>query len=234
MAAFYEARTCLERSIEIDPGYARAFAMLARTYTYTYVEPRNEEYLNPTTLQRSDELARTAVQLDASLPQARTMLGSVLMFKRRHEEAIAEYEQAFALNPNFTDHGFGLCLVFAGQPERAIEVMQASIRLEPFRNATRLAYTGNAHYMLGRYEEAVVSLRESARRMPNLRITPLWLAAAYAQLGQLDDARAAADEVRRIEPGFTIERWKVTAPYKRPEDSERLFDGVRKAGLPYS
>jgi adenylate cyclase len=232
MSSFYDARRCLERSIAIDPGYARAYAMLARTYNYAYVEPRNEEYLNPATLQRSDQLASTAVQLDASLPQAHTMLGAVLIFKRRHEEAIAEYEQAFALNPNFSDHGFGLCLVFAGRPQRAIETMQASTRLEPFRNATRLAYMGNAHYMLGQYEEAVTPLSESARLMPNLRITPLWLAAAYAQLGRLDEARAAADEVRRIEPGFTIERWKVTAVYKRPEDAERLFDGIRKAGLP--
>lgn len=232
MASFYDARRCLERSITIDPEYARAYAMLARTYAYTYVEPRNEEYVSPATLERADVLARTAVQLDASLPQARTMLGSVLMFKRQHEEAIAEFEHAFALNPNFSDHGFGLCLVFAGQSGRAIEVMRASTRLEPFRNATRLAYTGNAYYMLGRYEEAVAPLRESARRMPNLRITPLWLAAAYAQLGRVDEARAAADEVRRIEPDFTIERWKPTAAYKKLEDAEHLFDGIRKAGLP--
>jgi adenylate cyclase len=234
MASFYEARKCLERSITIDPGYARAYAMLARTYNYTYVEPRNDEYLNPAALERADELARTAVQLEATLPQARSMLGAVLIFKRRHEEAIAEFEQAFALNPNFSDHGFGLCLLFAGQPERAIEVMQASMRLEPFRNATRLAYMGSACYMLGRYSEAVTPLRDSARRMPDLRITQLWLAATYAQLDRLGEARAAADEVRRIEPDFTIERWKLTAVYKRPEDSERLFDGIRKAGLPES
>ncbi len=234
MASFYEARRCLEQTIAIDPGYARAYAMLARTHLYAYLEPRNEEYLNPLALQRADELARTAVQLDASLPQTRTMLGTALMFKRRHEESVAEYEQAFALNSNFYDQGFGLCLVFAGQPARAIEVMQASMRLEPHRNATRLAYIGNACYMLGRYEEAITPLRESAWRMPDLRITHLWLAAAYAQLGRLDEARAAADEVLRIEPDFAIERWKRTAVYKRPEDSERLFDGIRKAGLPDS
>ena len=93
---------------------------------------------------------------------------------------------------------------------------------------------GNAYYMLGRDDEAVTQLRESAWQMPNLRITQLWLAAAYAQLGRLSEARAAADEVRRIEPHFTIERWKRTAVYKRPEDAQRLFDGIRKAGLPES
>ena len=82
MTSFYEARRCLEQSIAIDPGYARAYAMLAFTYIYTYLEPRNDEYLNPSALQRSDELARTAVQLDASLPQARARLGAALTFKR--------------------------------------------------------------------------------------------------------------------------------------------------------
>ena len=91
---------------------------------------------------------------------------------------------------------------------------------------------GNAYYMLGRYAEAIAPLRESALQMPNLRITHLWLAAAYAQLGQLMEARAAAAEVLRIEPGFTIDRWKRTAVYKNPEDAEHLFDGLRKVGLP--
>lgn len=233
-AALYEARQFLERSIAIDPGYARALAVLGRTYAYAYVEPRDADYLNPAALERANTLARTAVRLDPNLPQARALLGAVLMFSSRHEEALVEYERGFALNPNFIDYGFGLCLVFAGQPAKAIEMMQASMRLDPHRNSTRLAYMGNAHYMLGRYAEAVPPLRESALQMPNLRITHLWLAAAYAQLGQLVEARAAAADVLRIEPGFTIDRWKRTAVYKRPEDAEHLFDGLRKAALPES
>jgi adenylate cyclase len=86
--------------------------------------------------------------------------------------------------------------------------------------------------MLKRYPEAIPPLRECAWLMPNFRIVRLWLAAAYAQAGQLTEARAAADDVRRIEPGFTIDRWKVTAVYKNQEDAEHLFDGLRKAGLP--
>jgi len=105
MASFYEARRCLERSITIDPSYAPAYVVLSRTYAYAYVEPRNTEYLNPTTLARAEELARTAVQLDATLPQARSTLGFALMFKRRHQDAVAEFVQAFALNPNFSDQG---------------------------------------------------------------------------------------------------------------------------------
>jgi adenylate cyclase len=232
-AALYESRRLLERSLAIDPDYARAYALLSWTYVHTYVEPRDAEYLNPAGLDHAHELARKAVQLDPNLPQAHIHLGWVLLFKRRHDAAIAELEKARALNPNLVDHRYGLCLVYAGEPAKAAEVLQANSRLDPFQHhASHSNFLGHAYYMLKRYAEAVPLLREAAARVPNLRIIPLWLAAAYAQLGQLADARAEAAEVLRIEPAFTIEKWKCTAVYRRPEDAEHLFDGLRKAGLP--
>ena len=228
----YEARRLLEKSLSIDPNYARAYATLARSHVATYLEPRDGDYLDSVGLDRAHEFARKAVQLDGNLPQAHAQLGWVLLFQRQHEAAIAEYERALSLNPNFSDSGLGLCLAFAGEPARAIDILQADLRLDPFQNASRLGYVGHALYMLKRYPEAVPPLRECAWRMPNFRIVHLWLAAAYAQTGQLVEARAEADEVRRIEPGFTIDRWKSTAVYKYQEDAEHLFEGLRKSGLP--
>ena len=57
-------------------------------------------------------------------------------------------------------------------------------------------------------------------------------ASAFAQLGQVEEARGEAAEVLRINPAFTIESWKRTAPFKDPKDLEHLIDGLRKAGLP--
>jgi adenylate cyclase len=232
VASIYEARRLLEKSLSIDPNYARAYAILARTYIVTYLEPRDCDYLLAAGLERAHEFARKAVELDGGLPEAHAQFGWVLLFQRRHEAAIVEYERAISLNPNFSDTGFGLCLMFAGEPGRAIDILQANLRLEPFQNASRLGYIGHAHYMLNRYPEAIPALRECAWLMPNFRIVRLWLAAAYAQAGQLTEARAAANDVRRIEPEFTIDRWKATAVYKNQEDAEHLFDGLRKAGLP--
>ena len=232
VASVYEARRLLEKSLSIDPNYARAHAVLARTHVHAYLEPRDSDYLIPAGLVRAHEFARKAVQLDGGLPEAHAQFGWVLLFQRQHEAAIVEYERAMSLNPNFTEAGFGLCLTFAGEPERGMDLLQANLRLDPFQNASRLGYFGHAHYMLKRYREAISPLRECAWLMPNFRIVRLWLAAAYAQDGQITEARAAADDVRRIEPGFTIDRWKVTAVYKNQADAEHLFDGLRKAGLP--
>jgi adenylate cyclase len=227
-----EARKLLEQSLTIDPGYARAYGVLSWTYVHTYLEPRDQDYLNPAGLDRAHDLASKAVTLDASLPHARAQLGWALVFKRRYDEAIGECERSIALNRNFTEHRYGLILVYAGQAAKGVDVLQANVRLDPFQLPSRLAYLGNALYMLKRYDEAVPPLRECASRMRYFRIGHLWLAAALAQLGRMEEARAAAAEVLRIEPGFTIQRWKCTAVYRNPDDAERLFDGIRQAGLP--
>jgi hypothetical protein len=88
--------------------------------------------------------------------------------------------------------------------------------------------------MLKRYGEAVRLLRECASRLPNQQWPHVWLAGAYAQSGQLEEAKAAAAEVLRINPGFTIESYKRLAVHKDPKDVERRLDGLRKAGLPES
>ena len=91
---------------------------------------------------------------------------------------------------------------------------------------------GQANYMLNPYGDAVRLFRESVSRLPNLQWPHLWLASAYAQSGQVEEARAEAAEVLRINPGFTIESWKRLAVYKDPKDVEHRLDGARKAGLP--
>jgi hypothetical protein len=58
------------------------------------------------------------------------------------------------------------------------------------------------------------------------------LASAHAQAGQLEEARAEAVQVLRINPGFTIQGLKRILVYKDPKDLEHRLDGLRKAGLP--
>jgi adenylate cyclase len=232
-ASLYEARRLLEQSLAIDPAYARAAAMLSQTYLNAYIERSDGDYLSPAALDRALELAQTAVYLDPLLPQARAQLGFVLTYKGQHDAAIAEFERAFALNPNFIDPRYAGALMYAGEPARAIEILEVNIRLDPFRPGP-FQHMGLAHYMLKRYGEAVRWLRESASRQPSSHLPHLVLASAYAQSGQFEEARAEAAEVLRINPGFTIESWKPILAYKNPEDLEHRIDGLRKAGLPES
>jgi adenylate cyclase len=92
---------------------------------------------------------------------------------------------------------------------------------------------GEAFYLLKRYREAKDWLREAVARSPNHMYGHAWLAATYAQLGQLENARAEAAEVLRINPKYTIYATQTrTSVFKRAEDTEHLVDGLRTAGLP--
>ena len=128
VADLYEARRLLERSIALDPNYARAYATLSYTHLFAWIFRLDEDHLSPTALERAHRLARQAVQLDPNLPIAHAQLGQVLTFQGQHEQSIAEFEKAMALNPNFTDWRFGTILLRAGEPERAIQVLETHMR----------------------------------------------------------------------------------------------------------
>jgi adenylate cyclase len=215
-ASLYDARRLLEQCLAIDPHYARAAAKLSQTHAFAYVEPFDGDYLSPAALNRTLELAEKAVHLDPLLPQARAQLGTVLVYKGQHDAAMAEFERALALNPNLTDYLYAEALMSAGEPARAIEVLASSIRLDPFQPIISSGFMGLAHYMLKHYGEAVHLCREFAVRVPNDQWSHVWLASAYAQSGQVEQARAEVAEVMRINPGFHDRKCETCCRLQRP------------------
>ncbi len=229
----YEARRLLQGSLSIDPNYARASATLANTYSIAWVLSLDSDYLQPATLDRAYELASKAIQIDPTLPEAHAYLGIVLTWKRQHDAAIAEFERAVALNPNFSDWRFAVVLVYGGESKKAIQALHRHMRLDPFYPPLAPGWSGFAHYLLREYSEAVPLLRECKSRAPNVRTSHTWLAATYARLGRLEEAQAEAAEVLRIEPTYTIDgTQRRLSAFKRPEDAEHYFEGLRMAGLP--
>jgi adenylate cyclase len=188
----------------------------------------------PEALNRAYQSASKAVQEAPYLPEAHVGLGWTLLWMRQHEAAIAAFERAVALNPNFTNWRYAFTLVFAGEPARAIQVLERHMRLDPFYEPFAPATWGLACYMLGRYAEALLHLRESISRAPNMRAARVWLTATYAQLGEVENARAEAVEVLRIDPHYTITGSPPVTALKRHEDIEHISEGLRKAGLPES
>lgn len=227
-----QARSGLRKALFIDPNYARAHAALSRTYVSLWAHRWDDDCPWPTALDRAHQSACEAVRLAPNLPAGHVALGFALIWMRQHEAAIAEFERATVLNPNFNDFVFGWTLVVAGEPARAIQTLEAHMRLDPFYLPFAPWWLGSAYYMLGRYADAVPHLQAAVSRAPNLALGHHWLAATYAQLGQLEEAKAEAAEGLRIQPWFTISQMPFTRAHKRPEDGQRLKDGLSKAGYP--
>jgi adenylate cyclase len=227
-----ETRQHLAESLKIDPTYARAHSMLASTHRVAWLNPVNEEYLSPSTLDRAITLARKAIELDPNLPEAYAELAYNVIRRRDFDAAAAAVERVMALNPNFADYRIAQVLFSVGDPTRAIELAMTQMRLDPFHPHFAPLIAGEAYYVLKQYREAHRWLREATGRAPNHQYGHAFLAATYAQLEQLDDARAEAAEVMRVNPKYTIGKQRQVSVMKRAEDLEHLVDGLRKAGLP--
>ena len=228
----YNSRRLLEHALSLDPGYARAYAKLSQTHTIAYMEPVDRDYMTQAVLDRACTLATKAVQLGPEMPFAHATFGWALLWRHEHDAAVSATEHAMRINPGFSYNNRALILTYAGQADRAIKEIATTKRLDPFHPPSLLGFLGHAHYALKRYSEALPPLREFASRAPNHRGAHGWLAATYGQLGQLEQARAHAAEVLRLEPDCSLSRYGRLIVYRNPDDADHLLDGLRKAGLP--
>ncbi len=225
-----QARQMWEKAIELDPQYAAAYAALGMTYYTDWVLLWSQD---PQALEQTFELARRAVTLNDSLPLAHWLLGWAYLYRRQHEQAIAEEEQVLTLNPNaaFGCMALGYALACAGRPEEAIELAERAIRLDP-HYAGRYAWDlGHACYLMGRYEEAIAAFKKTLTWNLNFLPAHGLLAAIYGELGRKEEAHAEVAEMLRISPDYSLEERMQRMPYKDPAVAERLLAALRKAGL---
>ncbi|MCP3413583.1 hypothetical protein NLM16_05660 [Bradyrhizobium brasilense] len=233
MAELSRTRGHLADSLALDPNYARCYAMLASTHRVAWLNPLNDEYLSPTILDLAINLARTAIAHNPGLPEAYAELGYNIIRRRDFDAATAAAERALALNPNFADYRLAQIFYSVGDPARAIAIAKLQMRLDPFHPHFAPLMAGVAHYHLKEYNDAQHWLAEAVGRAPNHQYGHAFLAATYAQLGRMEDARAEAGEVLRLNPRYSIGgTQKQVSILKRAEDLEHLVDGLRKAGLP--
>lgn len=88
-----------------------------------------------------------------------------------------------------------------------------------------------SHFLRGRYDEACRAAYKSVQANPAHSITYVQLAAALARLGQLEEARAAAAQVRDLHPTFRYSR-QFAAVNCDPALAQCLGDALQSAGLP--
>jgi len=124
-------------------------------------------------------------------------------------------------------------LAFAGQDREAIEQAEEAIRLSPLdpMMALFLGAIAVAHYVSGRYAEALRYTTEAVRLRPGFQGAQRMRCACLAQAGRTDEARSLLAIVRREQPQLSIEWVRASVPYQTPELMERFLDGMRKAGL---
>jgi adenylate cyclase len=227
-----DARALLQRSIDLDPSYARAYAMLASSHIDAYLTGVNDEYRTQAALDRAFALARTAVEIEPGLPLAHAHLADVHLFRREYDDALATWGRVFELNPNFTDFRYGRALNFAGKFGDGLAAIKRHLRLDPFAPMGARLHLGIAYLGQKNYAEALASFREVVTRAPEFGLGRMALASTYALMGHMNEAREQITELLRIDPTCTVAQVARFRTFRDPKDGAHMLQGLLQAGLP--
>jgi TolB-like protein/class 3 adenylate cyclase len=223
------------RSIELDPGFASAYGMASWCFVWRKVNGWMNDRVNE--VAEAERLARRAVELGPDDAIALSGGGYALVFVAHDlDNGPAFIERALALNPNLSWalHSSGWTKAFLGEPDAAIKHLSDAMRLSPldplgFRAQGGIAF---ANFLAGRYDEAISWAEKALRERPNYLAAIRELAAANALAGRLPEAQRAMAQLRQIDPTKRVATVKDWVPLRRPDDLNRLQEGLRKAGLP--
>jgi adenylate cyclase len=225
------AKQLAEEAIALDPEYAWAYYALGRAHIVDVWLGGSKSPKQ--SLGKAMKLLQKAIELDDTLPEAHGRLGFLYSMTRQHEKGVAEAEKAVALNPNsaMAHVMLGKTLVFDGRWEESIPEYKKAIRLNPIPPIMYLYSLGLSYAWTGQSEKAVIWGEKAVHKGPNSFFTRMMMVVIYSLSGRDKEARAEALEVLRINPKFSVEKYKKKLTYKREEDRERVLSALRKAGL---
>jgi adenylate cyclase len=227
------ARSLFERATELDPHFAVAFSQLAIVHLvdgyFQWTDSPDRSFAEMT------KAAQRSVALDDKNPVGQLVLGWTCMATGQRDKMIGALERAIQIAPSFaTAYGvLGLTLSWGGRTDEGIENLKKAMRLSPYDPLMFFFFLGMsiAHFALEEYEEAADWAQRSVQRGPADPAAYRYLAASYAHLDRIDEARGALREMFSLDPKFSLDADRVILSTADPAFVERLFDGLRKAGL---
>jgi len=222
------ARSGLEEAVRKAPAYADAWAMLSFLCGQDYVHGYE---LQPNALEIATSAARRAVALGASNHLAYFSLGQALWCHKDYDSFRDAAERAVVLNPmdgNSVAY-LGELLIYAGSAERAMQLVERAKQLNPNHPGWYWFADFYQAFSRGEYRDALsFALKAKLRGNP---LAPMFVAAAYGQLGDVEGGAIAAAELMKFRPELPALMRKQVEKVWNPEYGERFLEGLRKAGL---
>jgi len=164
-------------------------------------------------------------------------LGGLSCFQRKYDKAIEFGEKAVAINPS--DPHILMILssinMYVGRFDDSIAIIKKAMRLSPYYPAVFLLPLHDSYFLTGHYEEGLAVgkqlLDRSQKGEFNTRSAHIIMAQDYMGLGREEKAKEHAQEVLKLDPNFSVDRYAKGRPYKDPAHLERIVAALRKAGL---
>jgi TolB-like protein/tetratricopeptide (TPR) repeat protein len=184
---FHRAVDYFQQSIRKDPGFAQAYAGLAKTYDLLSLYellPPNESF------PKVREAADKALELDSTLSEAYTARAfASSMYEHDWNAAEQDFQHSLRLNSNdpLVHHWYAEHLTNIGQAERAVTELERARELDPLSlpiNGT----LGRAYRDARRYQESFDQCRKTIDLDPGFALGHWCLGASNVALKRYADA----------------------------------------------
>jgi TolB-like protein/Flp pilus assembly protein TadD len=216
MKSFGYARKMFERSLEIDPEYAPAWAGLGEALAITnmYYPDRTEE------LAEADRATKEALRLAPALAEGHAARGLMLALSGRPEEAEKEFQEAIDLDPNLYQARYfrARALYQEGRLEEAAQDFQKAAQLREDYPASFFA--AQSLEALGRHDEARVQLDRTLEIVEkHMELNPddsraaTMRAVSLCRLGRPDEGLVWAERALDMDPDDAGIRYNVACLY---------------------
>ena len=228
-----DALDLLDRAIEIDPTYARAYSHKAWTLVWRALQGWEEmESVLPVAIGAGEK----AIQYDREEPWAYIGWVFISIANRDFEKMASSARTAIELNPNFAlaHSHFGLSHAFVGRGAESFEWIEKARRLSPrdmFQGEFDL-HTSFACFQVADYQQAAAFAAKSSMPRPEHLYPHLLIAASQGHLSAEGPARDEVAKIMAIVPGYSLAIADKVCVYQNDDDRARFLDGLRKAGLP--
>jgi len=226
-----KARAFFEEAIRLDPDYAAAHAMLAWTYAFAAMNGWADN--REAALQQAVNIASRAIEIRPTLPLAYFVRG--LAYREQHEyvKALVEAQAAIKYDPSYANAHVLLAtlLYYAGRPEEGLANIRKAMQINPHHPYNYHFHLGQAYFVLHRYREAIDAFNLGLSSYPSSERMRVWLAAALAQSGNIEDAQWEGEQIMTDNPDFSIQRMSESFPFNNTADLDNFISGLRKAGL---
>ena len=221
------AKEMFARAVEIDPGYARAYAGMASSISRLW-----GMYNVPTVADELLAITDKALALDPNLSEAHAARGEALANSDRRSEAAAAFERALELDPNSFDASLSYArfCVTEGEPEKAIELYLRALEIQPDDSQAPMLLQ-IVYRSVGRVEEseryARLGLKRAEEQLKlhpeNSRPAQLG-AATLASLGEKEQALKWLERAKLIDPDDNNARYNAACTYAQLGELDQAVD----------
>lgn len=218
--------------IALDPDYPKGYTLLARSLLRQV--SHNESESPSASIEQAAQLAQKVLDMDESDIDAHIVLANVYVQRNQNEMAIAELEKVVSLNPNSTEalNSLARMLLRLDKPQRALDLFQRSIRLDPINEQKTFLKLGQTHRYLGEYEKAISIFEKIAQNEPDMINLTLELIVCYTALDKEKKANAQVKKLLDMEPDFSLRKHSMRIPLKDSETRKAYLALLRQAGIP--